>query len=78
MVGCSENHPVEFASQSQRQPATANVTGRRTSIPFGHHAIPKTLAVADDIALSEQSDNCRPNGMAVRMPLDKEEQVGLV
>ena len=44
MVGCSENHPVEFASQSQRQPATANVTGHRTSIPFGHHAISKTFA----------------------------------
>ena len=27
MVGCSENHPVEFASQSHRQPATANAAG---------------------------------------------------
>lgn len=65
MVGCSENHPVEFASQSQRQPATANATGYRTSIPFGHHAIPKTLAVADDFALSEPPDICRPNGISV-------------
>jgi len=38
---------------TQRQPATANATGHRTSIPFGHHAIPKTLALADDIALSD-------------------------
>lgn len=65
MVGCSENHPVEFASQSQRQPATANVTSHRTSIPFGHHAISKTLALADDIALSEQPDICGPNGISV-------------
>ena len=38
---------------AQRQPATANATGYHTSIPFGHHAIPKTLALADDIALSD-------------------------
>ncbi len=44
-------------------PATA--TGHRTSIPFGHHAISKTLALADDIALSEQPDICRPNGISV-------------
>jgi len=50
---------------NQRQPATANVTGRRTSIPFGHHAISKTLALADDIALSEPPDICRPNGISV-------------
>lgn len=65
MVGCNENHPVEFASQSQRQPARANATRHRTSIPFGHHAIPKTLAVTDDIALSEQPDICGPNGISV-------------
>ena len=34
---------------THRQPATANATGHRISIPFGHHAIPKTLALADDI-----------------------------
>ena len=50
---------------AQRQPARANVTGHRTSIPFGHHAIPKTLAVADDIALSEPPDICGPNGISV-------------
>ena len=50
---------------TQRQPATANVTGHRTSIPFGHHAISKTFAVADSLALSEQPDNCRPNGISV-------------
>ena len=38
---------------THRQPATANATGHRTSIPFGQHAIPKTLALADDIALSD-------------------------
>ncbi len=38
---------------TQRQPACANATNQRTSIPFGHHAIPKTLAVADSLALSE-------------------------
>ena len=65
MVGCSENHPVEFASQSQRQPATANATGHRTSIPFGHNAISKTLALADDISLLEPPDNCRPNGISI-------------
>ena len=65
MVGCSENHPVEFASQSQRQPATAKAADQRISIPFGHRAIPKTLALADDIALSEPPDICRPNGISV-------------
>ena len=50
---------------TQRQPATANATGHRTSIPFGHHAISKTLALADDIALSEPPDICRPNGISV-------------
>ena len=49
---------------TQRQPVTANATGHRTSIPFGYHAIPKTLAFADDIALSEQPDICRPNGIS--------------
>jgi len=38
---------------AQRQPVRANATGHRTSIPFGHHAISKTLALADDIALSD-------------------------
>ena len=38
---------------TQRQPATANAIVHRTSIPFGHHAISKTLAVADSLALSE-------------------------
>ena len=38
---------------TQRQPATANATDQRTSIPFGHQAISKTLAVADSLALSE-------------------------
>ena len=38
---------------TQRQPATANATGHRTSIPFGYHAIPKTLALADSFAFSE-------------------------
>ena len=57
---------VECAvAANQRQPATANVTGRRTSIPFGHHAVSKTLALADDIALSEPPDICRPNGISV-------------
>ena len=50
---------------TQRQPATANATNQRTSIPFGHHAIPKTLALAEDIALSEPPYNCRPNGISV-------------
>ena len=50
---------------TQRQPATANATGHRTSIPFGHHAISKTLALVDDIALSEPPDICRPNGISV-------------
>ncbi len=50
---------------TQRQPATANATNQRTSIPFGHRAIPKTLALADDIALSEPPDICRPNGISV-------------
>ena len=50
---------------TQRQPARANATGHRTSIPFGHHAISKTLAVADDIALSEPPDIYRPNGISV-------------
>ena len=50
---------------TQQQPTRANVTGHRTSIPFGHHAIPKTLAVADDIALSEAPDICGPNGISV-------------
>ena len=50
---------------THRQPATANATGYRTSIPFGHHAISKTLALADDIALSEPPYNCRPNGIYV-------------
>ena len=38
---------------THRQPVRANATGHRTSIPFGHHAIPETLALADDIALSD-------------------------
>ena len=50
---------------TQRQPATANATNHRTSIPFGHHAISKTLALAEDIALSEPPYNCRPNGISV-------------
>ena len=50
---------------TQQQPATANVTGHRTSIPFGHHAISKTFALADDIALSAPPDNCGPNGIPV-------------
>ncbi len=50
---------------TQRQPACANATNQRTSIPFGHHAISKTLAVTDDIALSEPPDICRPNGISV-------------
>ena len=50
---------------TQQQPTRANVTGHRTSIPFGHHAIPKTLALAEDIALSEPPYNCRPNGISV-------------
>ena len=50
---------------THRQPVRANATGHRTSIPFGHHAIPKTLALADDFALSEQPDIYRPNGISV-------------
>ena len=50
---------------THRQPATANATCHRTSIPFGHHAISKMLAVADDITLSEPPDVCRPNGISV-------------
>ena len=50
---------------TQRQPARAKVTGHRTSIPFGHHAVSKTLALSDDIALSEPPDICRPNGISV-------------
>ena len=50
---------------TQRQPVRANATCRCTSIPFGHHAIPKTLAFADSLALSEPPDNCRPNGISV-------------
>ena len=50
---------------TQRQPVRANAAGHRTSIPFGHHAVSKTLALADDIALSEPPDNCRPNGISV-------------
>ena len=50
---------------THRQPSRANATGQRTSIPFGHHAISKTFAVTDDIALSEPPDICRPNGISV-------------
>ena len=50
---------------THRQPVRANATGHRTSIPFGHHAIPKMLALADDIALSEPPDICGPNGISV-------------
>ncbi len=50
---------------THRQPTRANVTGHRTSIPFGHHAIPKTLALADSLSLSEPPYNCRPNGISV-------------
>jgi len=46
-------------------PLFAKALPLRTSIPFGHHAVSKTLAVADDIALSEPPDNCRPNGISV-------------
>ena len=49
---------------TQRQPACANAAGHRTSIPFGHHAIPETFALADDIALSEPPDICGPNGIS--------------
>ena len=38
---------------TQRQPARANATGHRTSIPFGHQAISKTFALAESLALSE-------------------------
>ena len=50
---------------TQRQPVRANAAGHRTSIPFGHHAVSKTLALADDIALSEPPDIYRPNGISV-------------
>ena len=50
---------------TQRQPTRANATGHRTSIPFGHHAIPETLATADSLALSEPPDICGPNGISV-------------
>ena len=50
---------------TQRQPVRANATGHRTSIPFGHHAIPKTLALADSLALSEPPDICGSNGISV-------------
>ena len=50
---------------TQQQPTRANVTGHRTSIPFGHHAIPETLATADSLALSEPPDVCGPNGISV-------------
>ncbi|MBR6175456.1 MAG: hypothetical protein IKQ52_07750 [Bacteroidales bacterium] len=50
---------------THRQPVRANATGHRTSIPFGHHAISETFALADDIALSEPPDICRPNGISV-------------
>jgi len=50
---------------TQQQPATANATGHRTSIPFAHHTLSQALALADDIALSEQPDICGPNGISV-------------
>ena len=50
---------------THRQPTRANATGHRTSIPFGHHAIPETLATADSLALSEPPDVCGPNGISV-------------
>ena len=50
---------------THRQPACANATNQRTSIPFGHQAISKTFALADDIALSEPPDICGPNGISV-------------
>ncbi len=50
---------------AQRQHVHANATGHRTSIPFGHHAISKMLALADSLALSEPPDICRPNGISV-------------
>ncbi len=50
---------------THRQPVRANATGYRTSIPFGHHAIPETLALADSLALSEPPDICGPNGISV-------------
>ena len=77
MVGCSENHPVEFASQSQRQSATAKAADQSTSIPFGHHAIPKMLALADDIALSEPPDICGPNGISVSQVYGVTEECGI-
>ena len=61
---------------THRQPATANATGHRTSIPFGYHAISKTLALADSLALSEPPDNCRPNGISVSQVYgDTEERI---
>ena len=50
---------------TQRQPTCANAARHRTSIPFGHQAISKTFALADDIALSEPPDICGPNGISV-------------
>ena len=61
---------------TQRQPVRANAAGHRTSIPFGHHAIPKTLALADDIALSEPPDVCRPNGISVSQVYGVTEECG--
>ena len=61
---------------TQRQPACANATGQRTSIPFGHHAIPKMLALADDISLSEPPDICRPNGISVSQVYGVTEECG--
>ena len=61
---------------TQRQPVRANATGHRTSIPSGHHAVSKTLAVADDIALSEPPDNCRPNGISVSQVYGETEAYG--
>ena len=61
---------------TQQQPATANVTGYRTSIPFGHHAISKTFALADDFALSEPPDICGPNGISVSQVYGVTEECG--
>ena len=62
---------------TQRQPATANATGHRTSIPFGHRAISETLAVADDISLSEPPDICGPNGISVSQVYGVTEECGI-
>ena len=62
---------------AQRQPVRANATGHRTSIPFGHHAIPETLALADDFALSEPPDVCRPNGISVSQVCGVTEERGI-